>query len=303
MISRPIFFIGAPRSGTTILFEAFAMLSSLGWLSNYSEMWPAWPSANILCPLLDNRLIRLRGNKKQYGRVVLGNRYLPQPVEAYNFWDRYTERDFSGSFLLGETASPDEATRVIRQIEHVLRYQRKKRFATKLTGPARIGYLSSIFNDAIFVNVVRDGRAVVHSLLNVKFWREKGGGEGPFWQGGLNEADIKCWIDSHKDPAILCALQWNKILELTQTESLKLEHDQFITVKYEDYIANPSDMLSSICRATGVAPPSNTLGQSGFTSPLTNQNTKYIDDMPNNTINRITEIMRPMLTANGYLTY
>ena len=301
MIRRPIIFIGAPRSGTTIVFEAFADSSLLGWLSNYSDTWPAWPSLNILCPLLDNRLIKFRGKKKQYDQVALGNRFLPQPVEAYNFWDMYTERNFSGSFLLGEKATPDEAARVIRQIEQVLRYQRKKRFATKLTGPARIGYLSSIFNDAIYVNVVRDGRAVVHSLLNVKFWREKGGFEGPFWQGGLTEVEIKCWIDSHKDPAVLGALQWNKILELTQEEALNLEPEQLLTVKYEDYVSNPSDVLSSIYLATGVKPPADTLDQSESAPLITNLNTKYIDDMPYETINQITEIMRPMLVANGYM--
>ena len=300
MIKRPIFFIGVPRSGTTVVFEAFARTSSLGWLSNYSELWPAWPSLNMLCPLLDNRFFRLRGNKKQYGRVLPGNRYLPQPVEAYNFWDMYTQRNFSRSFLIGEKASHVEAARVARQIERVLCYQLKKRLVTKLTGPARICYLSSIFNDAVFVHVVRDGRAVVHSLLKVKFWREKGGFDGPFWQGGLTEADIDRWIQDNKNPATLCALQWERILELTQKEAMCLMQDQLLTVKYEDYVANPEGVLSAIYQATGVV-PSDAYCQTGSRAPVFNHNTKYRDEMPVETIMRITDQMRSMLKAYDYL--
>lgn len=91
VLDKPIIFIGMPRSGTTILFERFAQHPELGWLSNYCEKQPAWPVLNLLCPLLDNPVVGLRGEKKQYSRLRLGNRFYPRPNESYAFWDHYTD--------------------------------------------------------------------------------------------------------------------------------------------------------------------------------------------------------------------
>ena len=67
----------------------------------------------------------------------------------------------------------------------VLRYHGKARFAAKLTGPARISYVSSIFPEARFVHVVRDGRAVVQSLMKVEFWGARDRMTRPAWENGL----------------------------------------------------------------------------------------------------------------------
>ena len=37
---KPIFFIGVPRSGTTIIYEQFSKHSDLAWLSNFSAKYP-----------------------------------------------------------------------------------------------------------------------------------------------------------------------------------------------------------------------------------------------------------------------
>ena len=39
-VDRPIFFVGAPRSGTTVLFEIFAARDELAWPSQYLERAP-----------------------------------------------------------------------------------------------------------------------------------------------------------------------------------------------------------------------------------------------------------------------
>lgn len=64
-IDRPIFFIGIPRSGTTVSFEVFAAHEALAWRSNYIDVFPRWPRAELVRRLWDNRLIRSRGKKDQ----------------------------------------------------------------------------------------------------------------------------------------------------------------------------------------------------------------------------------------------
>ena len=42
-IHQPISSIGIPRSGTTIIYEAFARHKSLGWLTNLAQNFPHSP--------------------------------------------------------------------------------------------------------------------------------------------------------------------------------------------------------------------------------------------------------------------
>lgn len=182
-VRKPVFFIGMPRSGTTIAFEAFARHKDLAWPTNYTALFPRLPQLNSVRRLIDNRRVQLVGRKNQYGRPRFGNRALPVPNEAYEFWNMYGDSRFARDYL---QLRPDERTRnqLTRAVDALVSWQGKKRFAAKLTGPPRIEFLSTVFPDALFVHVVRDGRAVVHSLLNVAFWRQKGGLENRFWSGG-----------------------------------------------------------------------------------------------------------------------
>ena len=237
-LERPIFFIGAPRSGTTVTYEAFAQHRALGWLSNYSAMAPTFPALNLARQLFENRFFRVVGHKKQYGKTLPGNRFLPQTSECYDFWDHYSGINFSRDYLVDRVASTDEANRVRRALSAVVRHQGKDRLTVKMTGPSRIGYLLSVFPDAQFVHVVRDGRAVVQSLLKVDFWREKGGYDAPFWEGGLTAEDLAYWQeDPH--PAVLTAVQWKRIVELTELEAKQLDDDAWMTVQYEQFVQDP----------------------------------------------------------------
>ncbi len=182
VLSSPIFFIGMPRSGTTVVFEAFAAHPHLGWVSNYSSRFPKWPVLNYIMRLTENNRWSIRGSKRQYGKVSLINKLLPKPKEGYPFWEMYCGKNFLWDFHLEPLFDAQEEKKLRSVFEKTLKYQGKTRLATKLTGPPRISYLRSIFPDAVFVHVVRDGRAVVDSLLRVDFWKEKGGLVSPFWK-------------------------------------------------------------------------------------------------------------------------
>jgi len=155
-IQRPIFFIGMGRSGTTILFEAFARHPELAWTSSYCRMYPENLWVNGLRRILDNKLIHLYSNKQQYGGKRLLNDYFPQPDEAYVFWNKYAGERFAGHSLHMKRCTEEDIVTARRAVAEVMKWQRRDRFAAKFTGPPRITYLKSIFPDAQFVNVVRD---------------------------------------------------------------------------------------------------------------------------------------------------
>ncbi|MFK5948090.1 MAG: sulfotransferase, partial [Methylococcales bacterium] len=245
-LSGPIFFIGVPRSGTTVIFESFARHEMLGWPSNYSRKFPSLPKLGLILRLTDNKFINLSGQKKQYNHVMIANKVLPKPAEAYEFWNHYTEIDFARQYLVDQSATPECINRLNSAVSSILYWEGKKVFSAKLTGPSRIHFLRSVFPDAKFIHVVRDGRAVVHSMLNSSAWSSRNFLDQPWWKGGLTDTDIKKWNYSNKNPAVLAALQWNKIIDISQQESIECNKNNYQEIKYEQFIESPYNSVKKL---------------------------------------------------------
>lgn len=293
----PVFFVGNGRSGTTIMFEALAQHKDLAWPSNYCKWMPASLYINALVPILDR--IGLRGNKKQYGKVLPGNRFLPQPDEAYEFWDYYTQQNFSRSYLHDLEASEQDIKRIRNAVYSLMRWQGKSRFAAKLTGPGRISYLAGVFPDARFIHVIRDGRSVVESLLRQKFWIEKGGLEAPFWDD-TPETILDEWKASGNNSDILAAVQWRHVIESIQSDVSRLPNISYMEVRYEDFVNDPIEKLKSIYQFAGLSIPEKLLkSNESDGSTLKNMNEKWrgFDEVR---LQRMTKVMQPVLGELGY---
>jgi len=251
-IRQPIFMIGMPRSGTTVLSEAVAAHEDLGWISNYTNRLPMLPWLALLDRVADNPLTgrQLRGRKKQDSRWSSWfGKVLPHPDEAWVFWRWYCGNKFLRDFLVSSEMAEKEMKRLLKALSTILRCQGKKRFFSKLTGPPRIYYLSSIFPDACFIHVLRDPRATVSSLLRVPFWREGGGLEKPWWQNRLPGKYLAEWEASGCSPVVLAAVQWKMIVESTWEEKKKIAPRQFFETRYEDFVRDPHMVLNQVFSA------------------------------------------------------
>jgi Sulfotransferase family len=133
---------------------------------------------------------------------------------------------------------------VRRRVHNTMRLHGKDRFAAKMTGPSRICFLSSIFSEPRFVNVIRDPRAVVESLLRVPFWRDTFRYSEPAWAAGLSTEDITAW-KGIGTAAALAAVQWRAVLR-TAREEARLARHPYIETRYEDFVARPHEELSRL---------------------------------------------------------
>lgn len=298
--SCPIFFVGAPRSGTTVIFEAFVRHERLGTRTSLHSRFPEYPQVGLLLRLIDNRFIKRLGHKEQYGDHSLLDRILPQPVEDYNFWDNFTDVNFSRSFLLGVCAAPEVRQRVQNAVTEMLRWQGKGRLAWKLTGPPRVGFLNSIFPSAVFVHVIRDARAVVDSLLRVRWWREQGGLAQPWWTGGLSRSEMEEWRSEDRDPALLAALQWRKIIRAGWTERSLVDDERYVEVRYEDFVEAPSSELKRLYDFCDLPFSSTELSEMERSTEFWNMNYKYRDNLHRRQIALITEATSGELLRLGY---
>lgn len=245
-ISKPVIVIGSGRSGTTIISEILFRHESLAWPSNYQEKFPKIPGINLLRHLYDNKLWRLQGQKPQLNKVSKFNKVLFKPAEAYNFWEFLTgpQIDFSRGFLINERPTEHDIKRIRKFFGKLVKFQSKQRLAFKITGPSRIGYLKSIFPDAIFINIVRDPMATINSWLNVDFWQDKG--KNQLWWTGAYTAQEEEWARKNADkPELLAAMQYRKLMEVTEKE-IAQHKANCITIRYEDFVSDPSDVINKI---------------------------------------------------------
>lgn len=250
-LEKPIIIIGSGRSGTTIISEIIFQHEDLAWHSNYQEIFVFTPLINLLRQIFDNKFYRLKKfykyvgvskNTRQKNKSKL-NLFFFNPIESYNFWEHITGKriNFSRGFLLNERATPHEIKRIRSFLSKQVKYQGKKRLIMKFTGPARLEYLTSIFPDALIVNVIREPVATVRSWLEVGFWQRMGINK-LWWLGAYTPEEISYAQTIKNYPALITAFQYKKLMQTTQYEIKKLGLNVY-ECRYEDFIKDAKTFI------------------------------------------------------------
>jgi len=267
-ISKPIIIIGSGRSGTTIISEIIFRHESLAWPSNYQEKFPSLTEINLLRNFFDNKLWRVLGQKPQLNKVSSFNKFFFKPAEAYRFWEYLTGAriDFSRGFLIDDRATQEETKKIHSVFNKLVRYQSKSRLAFKITGPSRIGYLQSIFSDALFINIVREPLPTIKSWLNVDFWQDKG--KNQLWWRGAYTLEEEAWALKNSDkPELLAAMQYKKLMDVAAME-IEQHKAKCLTVHYEEFVSHPFHVINNILNFVE-------LGQSSFIDKYLQRNKIY----------------------------
>lgn len=157
-VIKPVFIVGAPGSGTTLLYDT---------LCTHRDF--AYVTLNMLRAgihkhgrFVGERRSALFKTQKLFHRDQASN----VPHEANAFWIRYfgtynhmEENDFK----------PEMAAYYRKNVMAVQYLWKKPRFVNKnLQHCVRVMVLDRIFPDAKFIHIIRDGRAVAYSILNKK---------------------------------------------------------------------------------------------------------------------------------------
>lgn len=128
-------------------------------------------------------------------------------------------------------ALADSGARTLQDAVRVLylryaRRQGKERCGDKTPAYARhVGAIAELLPEACFLQVVRDGRNVALSYLDM-----------PFGPAGVVEA----------------ALLWRELVESARDAGHALGSDRYMEIRYEDLIEDPEAMLRSVCDLVGL---------------------------------------------------
>lgn len=242
----PVFIVGAGRSGSTAFHHAFARHPHVSWVSKILDVLPTQERLNrAVLKGLDTPLI---GAALARGIIEPGHL---KPSEAYAYWERIAP-GFSEPFRdLLETDLTERTKANLQGAVERLTVEGRPTPLIKITGWPRIGYLQAAFPDAKFIHIVRDGRAVVNSIMQIDFWEGWRGTKG--WRGlDMTPAQAERWEASGQSFVTLGAMELSDMLDAMVAATPLVPADRFLELRYEDLCDAPIESFEAVCGFSGL---------------------------------------------------
>lgn len=225
------FIIGTGRCGSTLLHEMLCRHPDVGFMSNLDDRFGAVPGMGSRNGKVYRRLPPRFTEK---GRIRFA------PSEGYRAMSREVSpiMAMSSRDLVAADATPWLTDRVREFFGRYAAHQPDGVLLHKLTGWPRAGFLQEIYPDARFVHVVRDGRAVANSWLQMPWWEGYAGPAKWHW-GEIPAAYRRSWDESDRSFVVLAGIAWMMLIDAWETARALLPADSWIDIRYEDLIADP----------------------------------------------------------------
>lgn len=284
-INKPIFIIGSGRSGTTVFYNYLSLHPEVCWFSNYSDRF-----LNIKLIPLTHRLLDLPFAGTRLKKGIISNRkFFIKPTEAGRIYHDYC--GFKHTIKTTENDFNFDTEKIFKEvIERHLSLTGKKRFLTKQTANTqRIRLIDKMFDDAYYVHIIRDGRAVANSILNVSW-----GKETEIWWAGDKTYELG---EKSREAIELCGLQWkNNVNEILNNKYLF--KNRYIEIKYEDFVLDVKGIMEKVIDFCELSELEIFFKQLPKTLP--NMNNKWKMNLTEVQKNILNEIMKSLLNQLGY---
>lgn len=204
--------------------------------------------------------------------------YLGEPRPIWMYGNAYRDHHR----LTAEDLTPEVANYIDRRFAEFLAGSGKSRFAEKTPSNClRIPFIHALYPDCRIVNIVRDGRGVVRSMLRV---RERKPSKGlirrrmlmtplrewpsylpmflrtvfrtnvlrkPARHWGAQPPGWRHWLDL--PPHLAAAHQWRALVEISLRDGRQLPAENYLELRYEWLLAEPSSVMGEVLDFAGLA--------------------------------------------------
>ncbi len=250
---------GTGRSGTTLVTELVARHPATGFVSGLDDrLWqvvPGGPAGRG-----NGALYRAGGARPssmralaEAGRLLERGRLRVRPSEGYRLLDHHVMPGFStvSRDLVADDLTPVVRDRLVAFVERRLAAQGAEVLVHHLTGWPRTGLLQAALPGTRTVHVVRDGRAVAASWLQMGWWDGRRGPDR--WIYGPLPADLHDeWERSGRDFVVLAALGWRMLLEAAERARAAAAPGPWHDLRYEDLLDGPRGRLEEVLAFLGL---------------------------------------------------
>lgn len=246
-----VFLLGAGRSGTTLLYKMLSAHCEVAYLSNYLKRFPEWPSLANLQRLL-NKFPKYKRKVwfQEHGGAYFNEHrkrlqsIVPTPSECEPV---YASCGIPLTPAEDYCLLPHTANCLRERFERILHASGAEVLLSKrISNNRRIPILKQIFPNAKYIHLVRDGRAVAHSLLQVKWWND----HTLYWTGKSPSQ----MVAEGADPIELAAQNWVEGMRSIEQGIALIQKGQLLEVQYDELLRDPYGQLQHILDFMGVNP-------------------------------------------------
>lgn len=299
----PVFLLGAPRSGTSLLYKAVCMHPQAAWISNWVRTYPA-ATALAAANRIPRRFPEMQrgvwfgvdSNAYVYGRRrSVWERAFPMPVEGEPIFERAEASVDNAADGAGESgiARAGQVRFLRTKLRSIRRFAGASTFVNKRIGNnRRIAMLITAFPHARFVDLIRDGRAVAYSLSRVDWWLDT----VPWWHGDTPRQ----WEAEGGNGWELCAREWVEEVDAIERGLGLVPSDQILHLSYERVIRSPIESLRSVAAFAGLPRTRDWLDRVARLD-FPDRNEVWRERLDAAAVETIEEIQRDMLIRHGYL--
>ncbi len=288
-VQKPVFILATGRAGSTVLYRMLSEHPRTRRLTRFARR------SGGLWRLLD-RVAMWAVDAPLVGGPV--KRLVEGGGEHYDFWDRLYP-GFRDTFrdLTAEDATPRVVRDIRRELSARVGASEDRRFLLKLTGWPRVGFLKRILPDARFAHIIRDGRAVANSWLNVPWWTGWSGPRNWRW-GPLNDERLREWESCGRSFIALAAIQWKVLMDAFEAARAQCPEEDWLQVRYEDLCARPAETAARIAQHCAL-PPSRTFRRRLKAYALRNANFKWRRDLTDRQQEMLNDLLGEYLDRYG----
>jgi Sulfotransferase family len=287
---RFAFVLGTGRCGSTLVHEVLARHPDVGFVTNLDDRFGVTTDARQI-----RAYRRLPPGVTEKGRIRFA------PSEGY----RVLQRDVSP--LVVESVrdlTAGDVTPWLRERLAGFFTERARRaglplFLHKFTGWPRVGLLDAVLPGARYVHVVRDGRAVANSWLQMPWWR---GNRGPdHWHfGPLPDKLARTWEESGRSFVVLAGLAWRLLMDAHDEARGLVPASHWLELRYEDVLRDPRVAFEAILGFLDLpwnAEFERALGRYAFSSA---RSAAYVRDLTQDQLDALTAAITEPLAKHGY---
>ncbi len=256
-IEKPIIILGAPRSGTTLLFSIF---------SSHPDLWSLYGETE---PLIQRYFHPEKFNWKRGEELVAGDAAgrLAETLKA-DLYKKVLNRQLFARNTYTKVYSGYHLEKLFRKVNQVFISPAFKPGTVRVVEKTpknclRVPFLEALFPDAFYVFLSRDPRTNISSLI--EGWKTAGryethrvpggidieGYNGDYWNFNLSSG----WQDYSRGRRLeeVCAWQYRVANRMALDALDNIPESRRVSLKYEDLISRPEEIIGHLCARVGVS--------------------------------------------------